>query len=82
MRQKIWYMVSNNGDGSGDAHFYKDGPGIGEYLDQMIENDPETWGGNDGGPNFFEIEGEIVDSSYGVNNFFSEPEEVEADEDE
>lgn len=41
---KIYMLVSNNGDGSGSTHFFKDTE---ENIKRLIDEDPETWGGND-----------------------------------
>lgn len=64
---KIYYMTSDNGDGSASTHFYKDGPGVEARLEAMIEGDPESYGGNEGGPGEFEITGEVTSP-----HFFSE----------
>ena len=43
---KIYCLVSNNGDGSGSAQWFRDA----SIAESLIDEDPETWGGNDGGP--------------------------------
>ena len=43
---KIYSLVSDNGDGSASVHWFKNA----ERLNDMMEDDIETWGMNEGYP--------------------------------
>lgn len=49
MTIKVYGMVSNNGDGSGSMHWFLDG----DLVDRIVDEDPETWGGNDCGADIY-----------------------------
>lgn len=50
---KIWYLVANNGDGSSSVHFFTEQATAQALCDD--ESKLETYGGNEGGPQSFEI---------------------------
>lgn len=50
---KVWYLVANNGDGSSSVHFFQDQATAQALCDD--ESKLETYGGNEGGPNSFDI---------------------------
>lgn len=44
--QKIYGLMSDNGDGSASIHWFKNY----ELCENLMEEDPEQWGINDGVP--------------------------------
>lgn len=61
---KIFYLVSDNGDGSASVFFFKD-----EAKANVVAENNEQFNLNEGGSSEFEITGDVVDPS---GHFFSD----------
>jgi hypothetical protein len=55
--QRIYYLVSDGGDGSASVRFFKDGEKAQSLCDD--DNMCEIYGLNEGTPGWFDIDGEI-----------------------
>lgn len=54
MKQTIFYLVADGGDGSAYVRFFTDK----EKCEELCELDPETYGCNEGGPGQFDVDGD------------------------
>jgi hypothetical protein len=57
-KRRIYYLVSDGGDGSASVRFFRDG----EKAQALCDDDDqcEAYGLNEGSPGWFDVDGEIA----------------------